>query len=442
MRTAAFARRTVMMALVLFAAGVPLLPLNEMKVTATLLAGCVLLPGALLSLRSGTRAGRTGLDAPAVTFLALAVAATVFAVNPRVSLVPTAVRGEGLLDYLIYVPMALAAARLRYLEIREFLTVLLGAAALIGTLGVGQYYGVDATRWIGSRGLDYGFHSWSTLANPDFLGGYAALVLPIGVAMAATAPARRSWLGYAGVSTLLFAALLGSQTRSAWAACAPAAILLLWFLPRSVEASRRLGALALAFAAVTVLMILTQPQVSFMGRAESAFNPADSSMQGRLWIWAHTIPMIAERPILGWGFSAVQGHLPGVGTPDYYRLFGHGPVVIDVAHNDLLQVSVNMGLAGLAAYLWIWAAAVRAAAGAVRAAASPVRPEAAGILAGFAAYVVWLQFLWSHIGVTNVFWVLAGLAVAAYRAAQAADPDTVTAATGIDRPAEHGGTEG
>lgn len=440
--TAAFARRTVMVALVVCAAGVPLLPMNAMKVTGTLLAGCVLLVGALLSLRSGTPAGRSDLDAPAIAFLALAVASTVFGVNPRMSLVPTAIRGEGLLDYLVYLPMALAAARLGYREIRELLTVLLGAAALIGAAGVAQYYGVDATRWIGSRGLDYGFYSWGTLANPDFLGGYASLVLPIGVAMAATAADRRSWWGYAGASTLLYAALLGSQTRSAWAACVPAAAVLLRFLPRPAGARRRLALLGLAFAAVTVLMMLTQPRVSFTGRAASALNPADTAMQQRRWIWAHTVPMIVERPVLGWGFSSVQGHLPGIGTPGYYRVFGHGSVLIDVAHNDLLQVSVNMGLAGLAAYIWIWATAVRALHGAARTATSPVRPEATGILAGFAAYFVWLQFLWSHIGDTNVFWVLAGLAVAAGRAAQSPGEGVMLVAANIDRPTGHGGTEG
>jgi len=417
----AFGRRVVMMALVLCAAGVPLLPTNEMKVAGTLLAGCVLLVGVYVFLRSGGVLSRTPLDAPALAFLALAVLATAFGVNPRLSLLPNSTRGEGLLDYFVYVPMALAAARLTRLEIREILAVLLGAAALIGAAGIGQYYGIDATRWLGSRGLNYGIHSWGTLANPDFLGGYAALVLPIGVAMAAAAGEPRQWWGYAAAGTLLYAALLGSQTRSAWGATALAAIVLLWRLPRSPRLYRRLALLGLVFVAVTAVMMTTQPQVSLSGRAQSALNPADSSMQGKLWIWEHVIPMIRERPILGWGFSAVLGHVPGIGTPEYYRIFGRTAVFIDIAHNDILQVAVNMGLAGLAAYLWIWGTAIWAVHGAARGAASPVGPEAAGILAGLTAYFIWLQFLWSHIGDTNVFWVLAGVAVSLGRAAAEAD---------------------
>lgn len=418
-------RRAVIIALVLCAAGVPALPTNEMKLAGTLLAGCVLLFAACLFVRSGEPLARTPLDVPLVAFLALAVLSTILAPDPRVSFAPSVSRREGLIDYFVYLPMALAAARLSRLEVREILEVVLAAAALIGGIAIGQYYGADAAAWVGGRGFDYGFRSWGTLGNPDFLGGYVALVLPIGVAMAAHATERRRWWGYAAATILLYGALLGSQTRSAWAASGLAAIALLWRLPRSAEVARRLALLGLTCIAVTAVMIATQPAVSLRARAQSAAaGPADSSMQGKLWIWQHVLPMIRERPVFGWGFSAVAGHLPGIGTPDYYRIFGRGTVLIDVAHNDVLQVSVNMGLAGLAAYLWIWAVALQAAHDAGRPPTSPVAAEAAGIFGGLIAYFVWLQFLWSHIGVANVFWVLAGVATALRRADESGSPES------------------
>ncbi|HLW48945.1 MAG TPA: O-antigen ligase family protein [bacterium] len=419
-------RRTVMMALLLCAAGVPLLPTNEMKVAGTVwVTGSVLLFGVYVAWRSGEVFGRTALDLPVLAFFAVAVLATVYGVNPRLSALPNSTRGEGLLDYVVYLAAALAASRLGRSEARELLAVLLGAGALIGATGIAQYYGFDPTTWIGSRGLNYGIRSWGTLANPDFLGGYSALVLPIGAAMAAGAAERRQWWGYACAVILVYGALLGSQTRSAWAAVALAAAILLWRLPRTAVVYRRLAALTLACLAVTAVMIATQPRVSLGGRAQSAFSAGDSSMQGKLWIWEHVLPMIRQRPVLGWGFSAVLGHLPGLGTPSYYRVFGHTAVFIDVAHNDLLQVAVNMGLLGVAAYLWIWFTVVCAVAlpqaggGPPPAVPRPrgTSPEAAGLLAGFAAYFVWLQFLWSHIGDANVFWVLAGIALSVGRAA-------------------------
>lgn len=414
-----FARRVVIMALVLCAAGVPLLPTNGMKVAGTLVSGCVLLVGAYLSARSGEGLRWTPLDAPALAFLSIAVLSTIFAVNPRVSFLPNVIRGEGLLDYLVFVPMALAAARLSLSEARELLAVLLGVSALIGGIGTAQYYGLDATVWMGGRGFFYGTRSWSTLANPDFLGGYVTLTLPIGLALAATATAPRQRWGYGAACTLLYAALLGSETRSAWGAAALALIMLLARLPPSPQLYRRFAVLGLAFAAVTVIMTVGRPQVSFAGRAASALSSGDSSMQGKLWIWEHTLPMIRERPILGWGFSSILGRIPGIGTPGYNKIFGGGaPVLIDVAHNDILQVLVSTGFLGLAAYAWVWVTALRAAARASRhSRGARGGVEAAGLLAALIAYVVWLQFLWSHIGNANVFWVFTGIAATLCRSA-------------------------
>ncbi len=405
-RAQALPRRIIVLAVVLCAGGVPLLPTNELKVIGTMLAGLVLAPGAFLTWRGG-RAKRNALDAPALAFLLAASLATIFSVNPLVSFIPTPQRGEGLVDYFVYIPMALAAARLSLAEADEVLTVLLVAASVIGAIGVGQYYGVDVTPWFGNNGLRFG-RSWSTLSNPEFLGGYTSLILPVGCAFALLAPDRR-WLGYAAASTLVYAAMLGSQTRSAWGGTALALLILVALVPRSAETYRRLAVLGCALAAVTAVMVLTRPQVSFEGRAVSALNPGDSSMQGRLFIWAHTLPLIRERPLLGWGFTAMLGRLPGGGTPEYYRVFGHEPLLIDTAHNDILQVTFTTGLAGLAAYLWVWTTVLlglRAARRRMGAAAAPT-----GLVCGLIAYLVWLQLAWSHIGNANLFWVLAGLAV-------------------------------
>ncbi len=404
----ALPRRIIVLAVVFCAGGVPLLPINELKVLGTVLAGLVLAVG-VSTLRTGERVRSSALDAPAIAFLLAAVLATAFSVNPRASFLPSPARGEGLLDYFVYIPMALAAARLSLTEAHEVLAVLLlGAAALVGAIGVGQYYGLDVTLWSGNTGLNFEHRSWSTLGNPEFLGGYTSLVLPIGLAFATQDPDRR-WWGYAAASALAYAAMLGSQTRSAWGGTALAAVILLCLLPRCPRTYRRLAVLGLLFAAVTAVMVLTQPQASFGARAISALDPADSSMKARLFIWTHTIPLIRERPVLGWGFSAMLGRLPGIGTPEYVRVFGPHPVLIDTAHNDLLQIVVAMGLAGLAAYVWIWTTILRALRAALRQPGSAT--AAAGLLCGLIAYLVWLQLAWSHIGNANVFWVLAGIAV-------------------------------
>src|SRR5579863_6108446 len=103
----AFGRRIVLIAVAMCAALVPLLPMNEMKVHGTFAAGFVLLAGVCASLWSGERLRSTVFDAPVLTFFGAAIASTIFGVNPRISLIPSPSRGEGLLDYFVFLPTAL-----------------------------------------------------------------------------------------------------------------------------------------------------------------------------------------------------------------------------------------------------------------------------------------------------------------------------------------------
>jgi len=403
------ARWVVLVAVALFAVGVPLLPSNSDKVDVTVLSGLLLTVGYYGRLRAGERLGRTALDVPAATFLVVAGLATGLSPSPFVSFFPSLARGDGFLVYIVYVVMALAAARLGSREIRRLLTALVAGGAVISAIAIGQYYGHDVSPWLGYRGLTFE-RSWGTLGNADFLGGYVALVLPLGLALAAQ-EVRPTWWGWAGASVLLYAALIGSETRSAWAAVAVAAVLLVRFLPAVPRTYRRLALYGLVCAVVTVVMMHTRSHGELAARAASALDPADSSMRGRLYVWSHTLPLIWQRPVFGWGFSQLLGRLPGLGSPEYFRVFGRQLVLIDTPHNDTLYFAFHTGLAGLAAYLWIWLTAFRGLGDALRSAGSGIR-LAVGLMSGFVAYLIWLQLAWSHIGPANVAWVLIGISVA------------------------------
>jgi O-antigen ligase len=124
--------------------------------------------------------------------------------------------------------------------------------------------------------------------------------------------------------------------------------------------------------------------------------------------------LIKERPVLGWGFSSLFGRLPGLGSADYFKTFGHTLALIDTTHNDILHIAFATGFIGLAAYVWVWAT-VLSRLWAVLRAGRPVLAPQAGIFAGMVAYLLWIQTEWSHIGPANVMWALVGVAVALTR---------------------------
>lgn len=354
--------------------------------------------------------------------------------------------------YVAYVVMALAVARLGRREIDGLLGAIVISGSLIGAIAVAQYYGLDVIRWLGYRpgspaeamglavnplpGVDaptvHWTRSYGTLGNPVFLGGYVSLLLPVAVAVALQQPGRR-WLAYAAASALLYGALVASQTRSAWVASAGAGLLLLGWVNLARLGWRRLAVIAAVFAAITVVMALTRPGAGLSHRAATTVNMTvnmrDQSLRERLYLWKHTLPLIAERPLLGWGFSTLLGRFPDLGSPEYLRVFGPILVLIDTPHNDVLHIAFSTGLVGLAAYLWVWAAIAMALRGPSRGRSTMPRLDGA-FLASFAAYGVWLQLAWSHMGPANIFWIFAGVAVALGRQAV-----TTEAALGATIPA-------
>lgn len=431
-------------ALVLFAAVAPVLPPIAWKVKATFLAALLLAGGLYMRARAGGSVGRSALDVPALAFLAAAVLATLLSVDPVVSFHPSRFRGEGLIVYLAYVALALAAARFTPGDVRGVITALLIAGAVIGLIAIPQYYGVDTLQWLGFRPVaplvfsgpnpvelrfdsaPIGVRGQGTLGNPIFLGAYAALLLPLAAALAVQAKRRAAW-AYGTVAMILYAALVASQTRSAWIASAVAGLLLVRVLPRSRQNWRRWALLAAGFLVVTAGLVLTHPDASLTRRASSALDvleTKDYSLRQKLYVWKHTLPLVAQRPVLGWGFSTLIGQFKDLGSPEYLSAFGRDQIVlVDTPHNELLHVAYSTGLVGLAAYLWMWAVAARGVLDRLRAGrvssggtASPggaTSPSIGGALAvSLAAYFIWMQFAWSMVGPANVLWAILGLAAA------------------------------
>ncbi len=426
------ARALVLGAILLSAGVAPLLPSPGWKIDALVLAALPLILAVYLGLRAGQRPGRSSLDLPVVAFLLASILATIWSVNPFASFFPSTSRGEGLLTYAIYLALALAAARLNRREAEIVVTALVIGGALVGAIALGQYFGVDLVARAGYAPTTYeqyygfaaptspgdvpalyGPRSYGTLGNPVFLGGYVTLLLPLAIGLAAATAGRR-WWGYATVAILLYAALIASQTRAAWIAAAAAVVLLLVLLPKRRVVYRRLTVLGIAFVAATVIMTLANPRIasraSLRGRLESTFDAKDASLQLRFYLWRETVPLILRRPALGWGFSALLGRFP-VGTPEYVRWFGYHLTAFDSPHNELLQIAFSTGLVGLAAYLWIWVVVGVLLRGMLRTPGVRLFPAAA-MAASLAAYFLWLQLAWNHVGPANVFWVVVGLVTA------------------------------
>lgn len=240
---------------------------------------------------SRTLAASRGLPAAVLAALSGAFAlSTVVADDPRAALLgsyPGYEAGSLALGAMVvcgYLATTALDAPLR--TIPRFLSVSL---SVVGSVASVQWLAALA----GGGGLAASTGVGSTLGNASNLGLWCVVALPFALHAARTDPLR-SWRVVGMLATGLGgASLLLSGSRGALVAAVAAAVA--WALLTGVFAGamRRRAlvfALACAVAAASWGVVL-------------AARPGPDTAAGRIAVWRESVPMIAERPFLGFGLS-------------------------------------------------------------------------------------------------------------------------------------------
>lgn len=348
-------------------------------------------------------------------WLAAVAVSTAASVNPLLSLVGEDYRYEGLLTWLAYgaVVAGVAATFSTARRIRLLLGMVFAASGVMAVLGLLQHFGwTPVPEDVIRTGL--WTRAWGTTGNPLALGAYLALLLPVLISLYAgeIVPWRRR--GYGGLAVFLYAALVATLSRAAWGGLALGVVV--WASASDRERLRTAAGplllLVVACAAVTLAVTRTGPPPL----SSHSGHPANrqTSAEQRTVLWRTVAPLVAKRPLLGWGPETLAQVYPAYGTPEFLRVFPEAAmqhVYVDRPHNDLMQQAVSTGLVGLAAYIWMWSALFKTAWRAARAAAPDTLAArlTGGLLGGFAAYAFQLQFSFSYVSVAPVFWSLVGL---------------------------------
>jgi O-antigen ligase len=140
-----------------------------------------------------------------------------------------------------------------------------------------------------------------------------------------------------------------TYTRGAWIGLGAGAAALL-------PMSRRGGLALLVGLALLPFIFLLGPR-DLSHRFRSMFDPAEAGIQERIYMWRSGAAMWRERPLLGWGPGGVKREYSRYAQPAAFKQrTGH-------VHNTPLQILVERGVLGLAAWLAIWLAFYRHAIG-------------------------------------------------------------------------------
>jgi|SRR5579862_155055 len=182
-------------------------------------------------------------------------------------------------------------------------------------------------------------------------------------------------------------AILATMTRAVWLSFAASVTVLVLFSGKHAV-RRALAVLALVAGAGLVILSSHDLRQALSERLEER-GPVDF----RAAVYAGSWQMFLDRPLMGWGFHQMPAELPRYVSEYKDKLL--------YPHNTYLEILVELGLVGLALYIWLMWEMFRLSRGAIPAA------EEEGFLN--------LQFhrLWPII--LAVYWVNAGLVVMSYQ---------------------------
>jgi len=153
-------------------------------------------------------------------------------------------------------------------------------------------------------------------------------------------PARRSW--FLPLWLVMLGGLVATYTRGAWLGFAAGVLALL-------PVTRRGRVVLVAGLAALILALLAGPP-GLRHRFMSMGDPEEATVKERRYMWESGVMMARERPWLGFGPGGVKREYRGFALEEAIKKrTGH-------VHNTPLQMLVERGVVGLAAWLWIWVA--------------------------------------------------------------------------------------
>jgi len=335
---------------------------------------------------------RTPLDWPLLAFLASAVVSTLFAENQNVAVFGIYSRYDGLLTILTYAALFWLAVQTLEApdDARKLLWVLLAAGYVVAAIAIVQSV---------TDSLQQGVFvpASGTLGQKNVLGAFLALLCPVAYGELAAA---RSWgarLLAVNALTILGLALFLSFSRSAWLGVALAAVV--------VGIGVRGPGLRIAIGSAAGIVLLAAAIASLAQAGGVQPQRSDLAEFGsRPAVYRDSLKVIVSRPLLGYGPDNF-----GLVFPRFQTAFlGTSPV--DKAHAETLQIAASQGVVGLAAYVLLMVAFIRAFWRGRR------NLGAFAVFAGWVGYTATLQVNFSALASAFPFWIFAAAAVQTWRA--------------------------
>ena len=240
-------------------------------------------------------------------------------------------------------------------QIYRILISIILSSILVVFYGLIQSQGLDIFNWTYDP-----FTSgriFSTIGQPNFLGSWLLLVLPIPLIFLYRRNLKIRVLSFSFFLILLYVLFL-TKSRGAMVGLIASLGFLFsaWFWGKNkkiviISIFCFIFILFLLFINQTNIQESNESQISlpFFERIQSFTNLQEAG-QYRLMHWRASLDLIKQKPILGYGIATQRFNFPKYYQPEF-AIYEKPNIYLDYAHNDILDVLLSAGVLGLISYL-------------------------------------------------------------------------------------------
>lgn len=345
---------------------------------------------------------------------------TLNSIDPQLSIKGDVLREEGLLTHISYAALVFLVANLTKDKDQgvQLLKSLVLATIFISIYGLVQYFGYNPTEHFLFKPSPGKVSS--TMGNPNFLGKYLVLTIPIILSFYLQYP--HSFLKYLLATGTLFAfsCLIVTYSRGSWIGFTSGLIMFIFLLfYYTKEKGKELQLILLIFLIPIIFFNIYNPKVKGFSVAEGRGLVVQRALSigelktgmgvaTRIFVWKKGLILISQKPWLGHGPETFEKAFR-IYNLEYAKKF-NDYVRVDRAHNNYLDLAFTLGIPGLTAYLFIiMIVFYRLFYLLKNKKEQNFRLIYIGLIAGFSGYMVNDLFIFSVVSVSPTFWSLIGL---------------------------------
>ncbi len=283
----------------------------------------------------------------------LLIVSTFFSIDPINSIWGGLGREEGLITIFAY-GLLFMIAKNYFTWDKKYLKWLIGSAVIVSLYGILQYFGLDPIPRDDIR-YNWGGRAFSTIGNPNFLGSYLILMLPLPMISFIESKKILPLIG----SSIIYTCLLLTFTRSAIIGFFIILVLIAVYIYKNKFLWKKAVLLVSVFSLITIVInfqsngklfsrvLSIGSDAKILIEKEEAYEKAGAN---RVYIWMRTLDLVKERPVVGYGLENLQ--LPFVNKYSDEMTDLYGTVyLVDRAHNEYLHIAVSSGIPSLVLYL-------------------------------------------------------------------------------------------